>query len=507
MSLSKNFSYLRHGLISLSLILPWLWPFASGPSPAVTQWLVTLACAALLWHQRSAIETATLARALRVAAIVSTAMGLAQYYGLAWPFYPLVHPGQVGEAFANLRQRNQFATLTSMGLAAVIWLGAIRSDAPTRWPQAGTLLAAALLAVGNAASSSRTGLLHLLVLAGLLALWGGWRQPGTRRLMLLAFISYGLALLLLPLLGGMSPAAHGAAARIAAMHEPVACQSRLTLWANVLHLISLRPWLGWGWGELDYAHFSTLYDGERFCEILDNAHNLPLQLAVELGLPATLAILGGAIGWVVHARPWRETAATRQMLWAVLAVLLVHSLLEYPLWYGPFLMTLVLCIVLLYVPLPPGRAPVVHAARVVGRVHALAVSAVLLLTVYAAWDYWRVSQIFYPPDYRAVAYREHTLEKIQGTWLFRDEVRFAEFTMTPLTTDNAARLYDLGEQVLHFSPEAQVVRKLIETAQVLGRYEEAAFYMARYRAAFPVGRDLSSLDGPAAKAGPPVESP
>lgn len=505
MSLSKNFSYLRHGLVSLSLILPWLWPFASGPSPAVTQWLVTLACAALLWHQRSAIDAAVLARALRVAAIVSTSMGLAQYYGLAWPFYPLVHPGQVGEAFANLRQRNQFATLTSMGLAAVIWLGAVRVDEPNRWSQVGTMLAAVLLAVGNAASSSRTGLLHLLVLAVLLALWGGWRQPATRRLMLIVLGAYGLALWLLPLLGGMDPAAHGAAARIAAMQEPVACQSRLTLWANVLHLISLRPWLGWGWGELDYAHFVTLYDGERFCEILDNAHNLPLQLAVELGLPATLSILGGAVAWVVRARPWRETLASRQMLWAVLAVLLVHSLLEYPLWYGPFLMTLVLCVLLLHVLSAPVSAGVGVSA--VARVHALAVCAVLLLTAYAAWDYWRVSQIFYPPDYRAVAYREHTLEKIQGTWLFRDEVHFAEFTTTPLTTDNAARLNDLGKQVLHFSPEAQVVRKLIETAQVLGRYEEAAFYMARYRAAFPVGRDLSSLDGPAAKDGPTIENP
>ena len=28
---------------------------------------------------------------------------------------------------------------------------------------------------------------------------------------------------------------------------------------------------------MDYAHFVTLYPGERFCDILDNAHNLPLH--------------------------------------------------------------------------------------------------------------------------------------------------------------------------------------------------------------------------------------
>ncbi len=465
---------------------------AGGPSPSVTQWLVTLACAALLWQQRSAVDANVLARGLRVAAIISTFMGLAQYYGLAWPFYPLVHPGQIGEAFANLRQRNQFATLTSMGLAAVIWMGANRSEGPVAWSRLGTMLAAVLLAAGNAASSSRTGLLHLLVLAGLWALWGGWRRPASRRLLLLALVSYGLALLLLPLFAGLNPATHGAAARIVANQESVACQSRLILWSNVLHLISMRPWLGWGWGELDYAHFITLYDGNRFCEILDNAHNLPLQLAVELGLPATLIILGGASAWVFRARPWREPAPSRQMLWAVLAVLLAHSLLEYPLWYGPFLMTFVICVLLLHFRQERHHPPLVDKARVSGSVDLAAVCGVLLLISYAAWDYWRVSQIFYPPDARAAAYREHTLAKVQDTWIFQEEVRFADFTSAPLTPDNANRLYDLGRQVLHFSPEAQVVSKLIESAQLLGKREEVAFYLARYRAAFPGKQEIAS---------------
>ena len=41
--------------------------------------------------------------------------------------------------------------------------------------------------------------------------------------------------------------------------------------------------------------------------------------------------------WLVwRARPWRETQPLRQLAWVVLALILVHSLLEYPLWYGPF---------------------------------------------------------------------------------------------------------------------------------------------------------------------------
>ena len=70
-----------------------------------------------------------------------------------------------GDAFANLRQRNQFASLTVIGMASLLWWtsrGLASGDA---------LLAMALLAVANAASASRTGLLQMLMLTVLLAVW------------------------------------------------------------------------------------------------------------------------------------------------------------------------------------------------------------------------------------------------------------------------------------------------------------------------------------------------
>ncbi|PSJ19817.1 polymerase, partial [Halomonas sp. ND22Bw] len=88
--------------------------------------------------------------------------------------------------------------------------------------------------------------------------------------------------------------------------------------------------------ELSYAHFSHLYAGPRFVEILDNAHNLPLHLAVELGVPVAVVVCAGFMALVLGARPWRERGPTRLMAWAVLGAMVLHSLLEYPLWYGPF---------------------------------------------------------------------------------------------------------------------------------------------------------------------------
>ena len=103
----------------------------------------------------------------------------------------------------------------------------------------------------------------------------------------------------------------------------------------------------------------------------------------------------------------------------------------------------------------------------------------------AALDYRRVSQIYLPLQERSLAYRSDTLAKIQETWLFQSQARFAELTLTPLAPGNAAHLNLLAHELLHFSPEARVVEKLIDSAQLLGRDDEAQRYAMRFRLAYP----------------------
>ena len=494
-------------LASILLALPWLNPFATGPSPAVAPWLFSLACTAACIVVLAGATRARLAQAAAwawlAAALISAGIGLLQYFGTSAIFSPWINGTGTGEAFANLRQRNQFATLTNMGLVALIWVAirwqeALQGRAPSASPSAGrsamrctpalavvSLVAAALLAIGNAASSSRTGLVQLILLLALYALWGGLRQAIVRRILLAATLGYVAGTFALPLLAGLDPASTGILARL--NEGGPACSSRLILWRNVLELIALRPWLGWGWGELDYAHFTTLYEGPRFCEILDNAHNLPLHLAVELGVPAALLVCGTGLWLAWRAKPWRERDAARQLAWSVLAVILLHSLLEYPLWYGPFQMAFVLCLLLLSRQ-PPKPAFAISLEEKGGKAHighALLAIILVAMVAFATWDYHRISQIFVAPDARSPAYRGNTLAKIQGSWLFSSQVRFAELVSTPLTRGNAAHLNALALQLLHYSPEARVAEKLIESAVMLGQDDEALFYLARYRAAFP----------------------
>jgi hypothetical protein len=163
-------------------------------------------------------------------------------------------------------------------------------------------------------------------------------------------------------------------------------------------------------------------------------------------------------------------------------------MVEYPLWYGPFQMAVALAVLMLwqkpgvqssanYVPASLGPA----AQRTVGA----ALSLALAICAYVGWDYWRVSQIYIAPAQRALAYRNDTLQKLQASWLFKDYVRFAELTTTPLTIENAAQMHTLALDMLHFSPEPQVARLVIESAKLLGTDAEVVFYRQRFKAAFP----------------------
>lgn len=491
----------------LLLVIPWINPFASGPSPAVMAWLVAAVCALLLWMLPGRIDADLKANALVAAALLSSAMAMLQYFGLAEHLSPWVNAPGVGEAFGNLRQRNQLASLLAMGLAALFYLRGVRS---LGWPG---LALAALLGTGLASTASRTGLVQWVLVLCLAMAWL-WRSPSRPMAMArVALLAYVLAALLLPFLLRAWVQVDGVSVLERLAGAQVDCSSRLVLWGNVLHLIAQRPWVGWGLGELDYAHYITLYPGARFCDILDNAHNLPLHVAVEWGVPAAALLCGALLWWILYSRPWAETRPDRQMAWAVLAVLAVHSMLEYPLWYGPFQITALWCVWHLWITRPSkgmadtglsaptlaetndlGEPSAVQDANLPGRPTKMPLRwavglAGLMASGYASWDYVRVSQMYMPPEQRMVTYRDDTLAKVNDSVLFRSQVEFAELATTPMTRANAQRVYQLSKRLLHFSPEARVVERLIESAVLLGRKDEALFHVARYRRAFPADHE------------------
>ena len=563
--------FMRNALLMACITLPWLNPFTASPSTAVMPLLLSwmcVACLALLVLDlplmRQAISGPTLwvmlglavwvgvalwrvppvvdhaltlglvaawvamglmvrvglhvawlgnglmrwvAQALLLAAVISSVLGVLQYLGLARDLSPWVNQPFPGDAFANLRQRNQFASLTSIGLVVCLALWAARAPLGPVSPRSmlGFGLVLNVLAVGAACSVSRTGAVQWLLIGGLGA-WWAWRDGRHSKrqrnpllwMALAAPVSLAVWSVCLPWIAAQLSGHHGASMilRVAGQAQDYGlCGRRSVLWSNMLQLLTQHPWQGWGWGETDYAHFMTSYRGMRFCDMLDNAHNLPLHLAVELGLPLAAALLASGAVWVWQRQPWREQDTWRSMAWGVLLVLGLHSLVEYPLWYGPFQMTFGLALGLLWCrspkqtqPAPHPLAPTdmhpdTHTPSQVSQAWGITLAGALFVAcLYAAWDFNRMAQIYRAPAQRDAMYQDDPMAHAKASWLFRNQAEFAELTTQTVTADNAQQLFALASRVMHYSPEDRVIQRLIDSAQLLGQDELAQTLTERLKA-------------------------
>jgi hypothetical protein len=345
-----------------------------------------------------------------------------------------------------------------------------------------------VLAAGVACSVSRTGAMQWVLVGVLMAAWvlrsakhdAGFGK-GLVWLALAAPVLVAVWSVVMPWLALQTTGEWGASMilRVTGQAQDYAtCGGRRVLWSNVLALIAQHPWFGWGWGETDYAHFMTGYSSLRFCDMLDNAHDFLLHLALELGIPFALAVMALVGVWVMRRTPWRESHPWRVTAWCLFLVLGLHSMLEYPLWYGPFQMTLGIAIGLLWAPRPLSCAAVSHEeAKAQGQVDAheeaqegpMLVAAILFIgCLYAAWDFNRVGQIYRQAASRDAAYRDNPLHHAKQSWLFKNQANFAELTTQTVTADNAADLYPQAVRLMHYSPEARVVQRVIDSGKLLG---------------------------------------
>ena len=114
-------------LCALLVALPWLWPFTSGPVAATLPYLAGMTVAAVLllaWPARASGRDAPLravAAGWLAAALASGGIALLQYFDLEGPLFPWVNIAEPGQAFGNLRQPNQLASLLVIGLLSLRW--------------------------------------------------------------------------------------------------------------------------------------------------------------------------------------------------------------------------------------------------------------------------------------------------------------------------------------------------------------------------------------------------
>lgn len=391
-------------------------------------------------------------------------------------------PTQRGRAGGNVGQPNHLADSIVWGLIAAVPLArSWRDEAPgaaTHLARLGWGAAWLLMILGVVLTGSRTGLVALV----LLALWGLADRPLAR--------PQRLALMTAPLLALALRWAVDAWARWAGVSLALTERAdagitayRGEIWSNMLTLIKDQPWLGVGWGQLNFAWTLTPF-ASRGAGLVDNAHDLPLQLAVELGVPAAvvmMALLAWAYGRGL-VRAWRlpgEAGLAARSAFMVVTVLALHSMLEYPLWYVYMLLPTSWAFGLLLGAVstaqPEGVAP--PAAGAAAPLRAWRVLGVLMVVLSAsAWlDYLTIVDLFLPRSTSLPLAQR--IQRGQASPLFANQADYVSITDMPLTPD----MLPMIARSSHVLLNGRLMFAWANLLNARGEVDKARFMAARLR--------------------------
>ena len=272
-----------------------------------------------------------LAIGVLVGAILASLAATAQYLKLDASVVVLSPVAHTGRTFGFIRQPNHQATFLSFGLVAIFVL-LIKSK-----PRLGNLLlfvVSPLIVFGIVSTGSRTGLIQLIfisvcalpfLLANGQSTWKALYPP------FLAGVVW-LVLFLLDRNGAFG--FYGVAKLAQTASEGVGLRS--AVWRETIDLIATRPWFGWGipaYGPVFYLSGGA----ERAGIVMSHSHNLFLQLAFAFGIPA-LALVTFLIGKILWNSRRQLLTAEGFLPLAAVGCVLIHSQVEFPLWYLYFLL-------------------------------------------------------------------------------------------------------------------------------------------------------------------------
>lgn len=287
-------------------VMPWN-SISIDPAITLTAVMRLLTYGGLFWLTLQSFRTNEQAdRALLTIALTAAAYGA---YGLLMQvsgaqlilWYPKwAHINSVTGTFPN---RNHFATFTGLGLLCALAYGARQLSAAGQRraglsglflhprPAHFAILAAVTIDLGALVMSlSRAGLASTLLacvvfLAGLAL--RARRQRTIWTALLLGFFSLAGIYIVI---GGA-----GLLARLSLLLDSETAEDRFPAYRMMLQAIADHPWLGVGYGTFEDAF--KAYRAPPLVHYFDAAHSTYLEQAIELGLPAAIA-LWCSVAWL-----------------------------------------------------------------------------------------------------------------------------------------------------------------------------------------------------------------
>jgi O-antigen ligase len=394
-------------------------------------------------------------------ALVQAAFGWLQYLELHLQlgFVSLLNVS--GRVFGNIRQFNLYALLMLLGLVGCAYLisqqtrqierelGSLQSNRTTAKLHNAAILAISIVICGAlAASASRFGMVGAVLLAAIGVL--DIKSNRKRALFLCAIpLVYGVFYLtfawldtqdILPFYGTQRALSYKAV-------SAESNQDRLEIWRSSIELIRQYPWFGVGFSMLAIRSGLETSIG-RLDSYLDYAHNLPLQWALDYGLPAMFVLISLLVWSLWKLRRMLQTSNGR--LFAVFICLpLLHEMVEFPLHYLLFLLPW--CFALGYglasysVSLHASENTADNKNFIVQKntVTNWVLAPILLLAsaIFAINDA-KKAQLFYDPVKQGDI--ESAIQTTYSTMAFQNIVDYAFVQIIPVSVDNAPTMHRLA---------------------------------------------------------------
>jgi hypothetical protein len=283
-----------------------------------------------------------LAGAHLFAALISVVIATMQFVGAEVPFAPFMmlmrHKAGIGiRPYANLGQVNHLALLYCAALASAWW-----------FYQSGRIKAKVAIAMvlflvwGLALTQSRIGWIIAPLFACVIYYWRG--KVGVRSmsgwLLIGVGVLYAAQVMLMPSIAS----ALNVTTESAAVHMFEGTGSdRIALYTQAWKLSLAHPWFGLGWFQFGPQQ---VMGGVDFPVSIYSqyVHNILLNFAAELGWPITITVFGLLALWLFRSFVFRSISIDVGFAGLFFIAVLVHSLVEYPLWYAMVLLPVALLI-------------------------------------------------------------------------------------------------------------------------------------------------------------------
>lgn len=279
------------------------------------------------------------------AGVLSVVIASLQFIGAEIPFAPfmmlMLHTaGSEMRPFANVGQPNTLALLFCISIASAWWLfqaGRIKSGV--------AIGAVVCLLFGLVLTQSRIGWIIMPLFAFTLRYWRGKVGPRSISGWLIVglLLSYFALVSVLPLIASAfnvsvdSPVSHAVGTR----------SERMALFEEALKISLAHPWFGAGWFQFGPQQIMAGLDFPTSM-YSHYAHNIVLNFAAELGWPITILVFGVLAFWFVRSCISRPVSIEVGFSMLFFLAVLVHSLVEYPLWYAFVLLPVSLLIGLVH---------------------------------------------------------------------------------------------------------------------------------------------------------------